>query len=299
VVTRAEELPKPEEVKSDAEKLLASFSVLKKAPLVEDDYRGPVLFSADAATAVFERLFVPNIVGVRPELGSTARTRGEFASAYKNRVLPEFFTVIDDPKAKQVDGTTLAGSYDVDDEGVEAKSVTLVDKGVLTNYLLGREPIRDFPHSNGHGRTALYGAPRAQISNLIVKASNGMPFEDLKKKLLQMCKDQGRPYGYYVETTGSQLAPRLLWRVYVNDGHMELVRGAVFQEFDTRSLRNDIVAAGNDTFVYNRAEPLPSAIVAPSLLFGDLEIQRATRQRDKLPQYPAPPLGTAVASAAK
>jgi predicted Zn-dependent protease len=296
VVTRAEELPKPEEVKSDAEKLLASFSVLKKAPLVEDDYRGPVLFSADAATAVFERLFVPNIVGARPELGSTARTRGEFASAYKNRVLPEFFTVIDDPKAKQVDGTTLAGSYDVDDEGVEAKRVTLVDKGVLTNYLLGREPIRDFPHSNGHGRTALYGAPRAQISNLIVKASNGMPFEDLKKKLLQMCKDQGRPYGYYVETTGSQLAPRLLWRVYVNDGHMELVRGAVFQEFDTRSLRNDIVAAGNDTFVYNRAEPLPSAIVAPSLLFGDLEIQRATRQRDKLPQYPAPPLGTAVAS---
>lgn len=297
VVTRAEELPKPEEVKSDTEKLLASFSVLKKAPLVEDDYRGPVLFSADAATAVFERLFVPNVVGVRPELGSTARTRGEFASAYKNRVLPEFFTVIDDPKAKQVDGTTLAGSYDVDDEGVEAKSVTLVDKGVLTNYLLGREPIRDFPHSNGHGRTALYGAPRAQISNLIVKASNGMPFEDLKKKLLQMCKDQGRPYGYYVETTGSQLAPRLLWRVYVNDGHMELVRGAVFQEFDTRSLRNDIVAAGNDTFVYNRAEPLPSAIVAPSLLFGDLEIQRGTRQRDKLPQYPAPPLGTAVGAA--
>jgi hypothetical protein len=296
VVTRAEELPKPEEVKSDSEKLLASFSALKKAPLVEDDYRGPVLFSADAATAVFERLFVPNVVGVRPELGSTARTRGEFASAYKNRVLPEFFTVVDDPKARQVDGTTLAGSYDVDDEGVEAKSVTLVDKGVLTNYLLGRQPIRDFPHSNGHGRTALYGAPRAQISNLFVKASNGMPFEELKKKLLQMCKDQGRPYGYYVETTGPQLAPRLLWRVYVNDGHMELVRGAVFQEFDTRSLRNDIVAAGSDTFVYNRAEPLPSAIVAPSLLFGEVEIQRATRQRDKLPQYPAPPLGTAVAT---
>jgi hypothetical protein len=296
VVTRAEELPKPEEVKSDAEKLLASFSALKKAPVMEDDYRGPVLFSADAATAVFERLFVPNVVGVRPELGSTARTRGEFASAYKNRVLPEFLTVVDEPKTKQVDGTTLAGSYDVDDEGVEAKSVTLVDKGVLTNYLLGREPIRDFPHSNGHGRTALYGAPRAQISNLIVKASNGMPFEELKKKLLQMCKDQGRPYGYYVETTGPQLAPRLLWRVYVSDGHMELVRGAVFQEFDTRSLRNDIVAAGNDTFVYNRAEPLPSAIVAPSLLFGEVEIQRATRQRDKLPQYPAPPLGTAVAT---
>ena len=66
----------------------------------------------------------------------------------------------------------LAGSYDVDDEGVAAEKVTVVEKGVLTNYLLAREPIRDFPHSNGHGRTALAGAPRPQISNLIFKAAN-------------------------------------------------------------------------------------------------------------------------------
>jgi len=181
----------------------------------------------------------------------------------------------------------------VDDEGVEAQKVTVIEKGVLTNYLLGRQPIRDFPHSNGHGRTALAGAPRPQISNLIFKTSNGVPFEELKKKLIQMCKDQGRPYGYYVETTGPQLSPRLLWRIYVNDGHMELVRGAVFKQLDTRALRSDIVAVGNDAYIYNRAEPLPSAIVAPSLLFGELEIQRANRTREKLPEYPAPALSTA------
>jgi len=93
--------------------------------------------------------------------------------------------------------------------------------------------------------------------------------------------------------SGVRLAPRLLWRVYVSDGHMELVRGAVFKQLDTRALRNDIVAAGSDTFVYNRSEPLPSAIVGPSLLFGELEIQRANRTREKLPQYPAPPLASA------
>lgn len=295
-VTRADELPKPEEIESDAKKLIATFAALRKAPLVEDDYRGPVLFSADAATALFERLLVPNIMGVRPELGNPARTRGEFASYYKNRVLPEFMTVVDDPKGKKLNDQTLAGSYDVDDEGVEAQPVTVIEKGVLTNYLLAREPIRDFPHSNGHGRSGFAGAPRPQISNLMVKASNALSFEDLKKKLLQMCKDQGRPYGYYVETTGVRLAPRLLWRVYVNDGHMELVRGAEFNQLDTRSLRNDIVAGGNDTYVYNRFEPLPSSIVSPSLLFGELEIQRANRTREKLPQYPAPDLSTAVAT---
>ncbi len=296
VVTRPEELPKADEIQKEAKALIGTFNALEKAPLVEDDYRGPVLFSADAATSMFERLIVPNILGIRPDLGNPARTNGEFASYYKGRVLPDMFTVVDDPKLKELDHQALAGSYDVDDEGVEAQKVTVIDKGVLTNYLLGREPIRDFPHSNGHGRTALAGAPRPSISNLIFKAANGIPFEELKKKLIDMCKDQGRPYGYYVETTGPQLSPRLLWRVYVNDGHMELVRGAVFKQLDTRALRSDVVAAGNDSYVYNRSEPLPSAIIAPSLLFGELEIQRANRTREKLPQYPAPALGTVTAT---
>jgi TldD protein len=293
VVAKPDELPKAEEIEKEAKQLIGTFNGLKKAPLVEDDYRGPVLFSADAATSLFERLIVPNILGVRPDLGNPARTNGEFASYFKGRVLPETFTVVDDPKAKEFDHQTLAGTYDVDDEGVEAQKVTVIEKGVLTNFLLGREPIRDFPHSNGHGRTALAGAPRPQISNLIFKAEKSVPFEELKQKLIQMCKDQGRPYGYYVETTGAQLSPRLLWRIYVSDGHQELVRGAVFKQLDTRALRSDIVATGTDNYVYNRAEPLPSAIVAPSLLFGELEIQRANRTREKLPQYPAPALSSA------
>jgi TldD protein len=294
VVSKPDELPKPDEIEKEAKQLIGTFEGLKKAPLVEDDYRGPVLFSADAATALFERLIVPNILGVRPDLGNPARTNGEFASYYKGRVLPETFTVVDDPKAKEFDHQTLAGTYDVDDEGVEAQKVTVIDKGVLTNFLLGRAPIRDFPHSNGHGRTALAGAPRPQISNLIFKAEKSIPFAELKQKLIQMCKDQGRPYGYYVETTGAALSPRLLWRVYVSDGHQELVRGAVFKQLDTRALRSDIVATGTDNYVYNRSEPLPSAIVGPSLLFGELEIQRANRTREKLPQYPAPALSSAT-----
>ena len=290
VVANGDELPRPEQVRKDAQDLVATFDQLRKAPLVEDDYHGPVLFSADAATALFERLVAPNVLGIRPEVGNPARVRGEFASFYKSRVLPDFFTVVDDPRTQKIDGQTLLGSYDVDDEGVKSQPVTVIEKGVLTNFLTDREPIKDFLNSNGHGRSVLAGAPRPQISNLIFTASNGVPVTELKNKLIQMCKDQGRPYGYYVETTGARLAPRLLWRVYTSDGHMELVRGAVFNQLDTRTLRSDIIAAGNDRFVYNRTEPLPSAIVAPSLLFDDLEIQRANRTREKLPQYPAPPL---------
>src|SRR5258708_30924089 len=294
VVAKAGELRNWQEIAKEAKTLVGTFAKLRNAPVIEDDYHGPVLLSADAATSLFESLIVPNVLGIRPDLGNPARTRGEFSSYYKSRVLPDFFTVVDDPGAGKTDGLTLMGNYDVDDEGVPAQPVTVIDKGVLVNYLVSREPIRDFPHSNGRGRTPLGGAPRAQISNLIFKASNGVPFEELKKKLIDMCKDQGRPYGYYVETTGARLAPRLLWRVYANDGHMELVRGATFNQLDTRTLRSNIVAAGSDTYVYNRTEPLASSIVAPSLLFDDLEIQRANRAHEKQPSYPAPPLASAA-----
>ncbi len=287
---KLEEMPSPEQVQKDVKKVIASFTELRDAPLVEDQYRGPVLFSADAAADVFARLFVPNILAARPPLGNPARTKGEYASYYKSRVLPDFFTVIDDPHSRKVGNVSVIGSYEVDDEGVKAEPVTVVEKGILTNYLVSREPIRDFTQSNGRARAGVNGAPHAEISNLIIKASNGVSVEDLKKKLIQMCTDQGRPYGYYVETAGPGLTPRLLWRIYVNDGHMELVRGAVFNKFDTRALNSDIVAAGNDEYVLNRAEQVDSSIVAPSILFGELEIQRANRTRDKLPDYPAPAL---------
>lgn len=289
-VSKADELPQPEEISLEARKRIASFELLRKAPIIEDDYHGPVLLSADAATAVIESLFVPNILGTRPAPGSSSRVRGEYASYFKRRVLPDFFTVVDDPRPQKLDGLTLLGSYGVDDQGVRAEPVTVVDQGLLVNYLLGREPIRDFPHSNGRGRRGLQGSPGPQISNLIFKAANGVSFDELKQKLIQLCREQGRPYGYYVETTGARLAPRLLWRVYVSDGRLELVRGASLDGIDTRTLRTEIIAAGNDRYVYQLPEPLPRSIVAPSLLFGDLEIQRAETQREKPPQYPAPPL---------
>ena len=289
-VSKADELPKPEDIASETRKRIASFELLRKAPIIQDDYQGPVLLSADAATALIESLFVPNILGTRPAPSSSARVSGEYASYYKRRVLPDFLTVVDDPRPQKLDGLTLLGSYAVDDQGVKAEPITVVDQGILVNYLLGREPIRDFARSNGRGRRGLQGLPGPQISNLIFKAAKGVSFEELKLKLIQMCRDQGRPYGYYVETTGPGLAPRLLWRVYVSDGRMELVRGAVFDGLDTRLLRTNIIAAGNDRYVYNLPEPISRSIVAPSLLFDDMEIKSAEATREKPPEYPAPPL---------
>ena len=264
-----------------------SFEQLRNAPLADaEDFHGPVLFSGDAASDVMNRLFVPNVEADRPEMGTTARTTGSYTSSYKARVLPELLDVVDDPRIDTFQGHSLMGAYKVDDEGVPAQAVVLVDHGKLMNYLIGRTPVRDFPVSNGHGRAAPGQAPRAAAGVILFKPVSPVPAAEMQQKLVALAKEQDRDV-YEVETLGGDLLPRMLYRVHP-DGTRQLIRGAVFDELDNRSLRSDIIAAGDDPFINQSLGAIPETTIAPSLLFGDIGVKRAAEQQQKLPYY-APP----------
>ncbi|MGH9560858.1 MAG: metallopeptidase TldD-related protein, partial [Terracidiphilus sp.] len=148
------DLPAGDDFQTNVAKLIDTLKSLRAAPVVEEDYRGPVLFGPDAASDLFYEMVGENVLGNRPKPGESARTTGDYSSNYKGRVLPSFLSIVDDPTLKTFDGKSLIGSYDVDDEGVRAATVPVISDGSLVGYLLGREPIRDFPESNGHGRAA-------------------------------------------------------------------------------------------------------------------------------------------------
>jgi TldD protein len=287
-VRRPDQLPSNEEVLSRTRRLLATLKQLRAAPVSEEEYRGPVLFSADAAAGIMAELVGPNVLGRRPSLGQNARTIGDWANNYKSRVLPDFLSVVDDPTLGSFAGHNLLGGYLVDDEGIKAGRISVIEKGQLVNYLLGREPIRDFPNSNGHGRAAVTGSPMSSLGNLIVEASDPQSSDELKKKLIEACKQRNLPYGYFVDTLGPRLTPRLLYRIATRDGHEELVRGAVFGDLDTRALRNNIVAAGQEIETEDQLDPIPQSVVSPALLFDELEIKRGDAAKQKLPDYPPP-----------
>ena len=290
-VRQPRELPTKEEVLSRTRRLLVSLKQLRDAPVSEEEYRGPVLFSADAASGMMSELVGPNVLGRRPTLGQNARTIGEWANNYKSRVLPDFLSVIDDPTVTTYDGHALMGAYSVDDEGVKPSRVSVIEKGQLVNFLLSREPIRDFPNSNGHGRAGVTGPPLPSLGNLIVQSADPIGSDELKKKLIEACKQRNLPYGYFVDTLGPRLTPRLIYRVSTQDGHQELVRGAVFGDLDTRALRNNIVAAGKEVDSEDQLDPIAQSVVSPGLLFDELEVKRGDTAKQKLPDYP-PPEGT-------
>jgi TldD protein len=297
-VATPRELPTASEVRNATEKLIASLEELRVAPVVDDEYRGPVLFSAGAANDVFATMVANAVLGRKPRPGQTSRTVGEYASSFKGRVLPEFLTLVDDPTVQTYAGRTLAGSYVYDDEGVKAQRVDVIDKGKLINYLIGRQPIRDFPESNGHGRGSGIGATQPHIGNLFIKSLQPQSFASMKQKLIEMCRDAGLPYGYVVESIAGGMAPEVMRRVWVKDGREELVRGAEFHQLDPRALRSDLIAAGDDFQVDNVADSVGASIIGPSVLFGELQIRRSSQAKDKLPDYPPPGTKLALQNAA-
>jgi TldD protein len=280
------ELDGPEAFDQHAVAILASLKDLRNAPLVEEEYHGPVLLSGDASADTMRNLVAGAVTATRPRMGTEARTNGPFASSYHARVLPEFIDVVDDPGLTIYGGKGLLGAYKVDDDGVPAQAVTLVTAGKLENYLVGREPVRDFPQSNGHGRAGVAGAARPTIGVLKVSATESFPEDELLKKLLDMRRDRDLKSVYYVETLGGD-APRLLYKLGA-DGKRELVRGAALDELDQRALRSSVDAAGKDLYVANYFGEVPQTVLAPALLLDEVTLKRANEKNDKLPFYPAP-----------
>jgi hypothetical protein len=301
---------------------------LSKAP-AGSAFSGPALFEPEAAAQLIAQLIGDNLNVPRKPIAEPGRTvnfvPSELETKLNSRILPDWFDITDDPTQTSWNGRALAGHYEFDDEGVRAKAVTVVERGVLKSFLTTRLPIKGFAESNGHARLpAAYGAHGAAISNLFVKANQSIPLADLKSKLIQMTKDRGKPYGMLVRKldypySGSaqdlrQLfagasqgggsarpvsPPVLVYRVYP-DGREELVRGLRFRGVSTRSLR-DIMAASKETALFdyvNNAAPLalqgaggllaPASVVAPALLFEEIEFELPQEQLSKPAIVPPP-----------
>ena len=301
-------------------------AALADAPLGEM-YSGPVLFEGAAAGQLFAQLLGANLALPRRPVMEPGRSGmmplSELEGRQGARILPEWMDVVDDPTQTEWRGRPLFGSYTVDREGVEPKPVVIVEKGVLRNFLLTRQPARGYSGSNGRARMpGSFGASEAAISNLFVRARETEALPELRRKMAEICRMRNKPYGMVVRRmdfpssasyeeirrllagagqSGSHpvSAPLLIYRVFA-DGREELVRGLRFRGLNARSLK-DILAAGDDEQVFeflNNPAPFAlmgaggfvaeTSVVAPSVLIDDLELHPVEDEQPKLPIVPPP-----------
>jgi len=288
-----DQLPPAQEITKAVRQMASELTALRSAPVLDADYSGPVLFTGQASAEMFARVLAPNLSGQRLPLSDQQQAqtnRSELLDRMNRPVLPRFLSVFDDPTAQRIGSQELLGHYQVDDQGVPARRVSLIEQGVLKNFLMSRRPGKDMPQSNGHGRSGIPGRETAQIGNLFIQSSEGKSYEDLKQQLIKICQEENLKYGIIIKSLvadgRSPLGmPVLTYKVFVADGHEELIRGAFAQGIPIRSLRQ-IEAVGNDAFVVNRLAgsndlPTPTSIVAPSVLLEEVELKRPTGNQQK------------------
>ena len=335
------DLPAPDAVRKSLNVTGSELMALRSAPAAPD-YTGPVLFEARAAAPLLAQILGPAVNGARPPVSFTPVVeqllsglggKSDWITRIGARVLPATVSVVDDPSAKEFQGTPLLGSYGVDDEGVRAQKVTLVDNGMLKSELMSRRPGPDFDQSNGHGRSAFLSDARPTMSNLFFTSKETMSPAELKKKFLDVCREQKLAYCMIVREmdnptisllhqddfqtllasygggagTGDRL-PLVVYRVYPEDGREEIIRGARVIGLNSRAIRN-IAGIGNDNYVYNYMQSqmngfagtalgafgsaqngLPASVVAPSLLFEEVEVRGARGEPKRLPLVAPPPM---------
>ncbi len=255
---------------------------LRSSPLVPD-YTGPVLFDAPAAGSTLAQVLAASLSGARPPLSMMAEFdqimermggRSEWGGRVGTRVFPATVSLVDDPTMKDFQGQPLLGNYEVDDEGVKAQRVEIVQNGILKNQLMSRRPGPDFGISNGHARSAQLSDTKALSSTLIFQASDAVSAADLRKKFIDACRQDGhewcievkrmdnpalsslgqQDFSDFIGSVAGGIAsgehiPLLFYRVYVADGREELVRGGHIEGLTLRSLRN-IMGVGSDLAAY-------------------------------------------------
>jgi predicted Zn-dependent protease len=269
---------------------------LKSQPPVED-YAGPVLFTAEAAPAFFLSALANPLSQPREALG--ASEQGRLIERLGKHIAVSQLSAVDDPT--QPTWTSPAGKvfplfgyFPVDDDGVKPQPITLVKDGVLQTYYMSRLPTKRVPKTNGHARNE-----QGSTGSLFVTTKEPHPLAELKKKLVELAKEEDLDYGLMVgrlpqawesrPDTSLKLPnnPLLVWRVYA-DGREELIRGCAFRPTTFRVLK-DIVMMGDDPTLLNGEQfGQQVSAVAPSTLVKLLELNKPRDEYGKPPALPRP-----------
>jgi predicted Zn-dependent protease len=321
--------PAETELRKHAQRVAANVEAIAQSP-VADNYTGPVLVEREAAAQLLAQLLGSNLVAARRPVGEPGRPLpfqpSEFAGRIGTRVLPEWIDVVDDPTATQWRGRPLFGHYTVDMEGVAPKPLKLVEKGILKDFLLTRQPVKGRSGTNGRARLpGRFGANVAAFSNLFVTAGQSKTSAELRQQLVDLCRQRELLFGIVIRKLdfpytgelermrdpGARMIspPVLVYRLYP-DGKEELVRGLRFRGASSRLLR-DIVAVSDESWLFDfvaNAAPMAmmgaggyvtaSAVVAPSLLFEDMELERSEQELPRRPVVPPPQVVRSPRSAA-
>jgi hypothetical protein len=296
-----QDLPPVADIVTRARQMAELVKTQRTAPSGEE-YTGPLLLEGQASAELVVQSLVPAILARRPaETVGRGGGRGggpgqvtPFLRRIGLRVLTDAFSMSDTPSLREFGGRPVAGSYVVDDYGIRAKDVTLVEKGRLVTLIAGRAPLKGLLQSTGHTRGG-----DVQPGVIQMQAADAIPSAELRKKYLDLLKTQDRSFGYIVRAIASPndapgggpgTGPLILDAVKVApDGKEQVVRGLRMGTVAPAAFR-DLLDGSRERTLYNFRGTTTDAVsvIVPNLIFEELEVLQAREITQKPAAVPSP-----------
>jgi hypothetical protein len=259
-VRDASQLPAQDDMVAAVERMRDALVARADAPALDDEYVGPVVFEGDAALALYRYLLIPQLEGTPAEIpfdswfGDLGEQKGTVRLG--RRVLPEGWSVVDDPLAEPGHPSSFVHDWD----GTPTERVELVGDGIVRDLLMSTVPRKGL-EPNGHGRSFLGERANGRAAQTMVSAPKVKSTKVLIKRGLRMASAYGLDHIVVIRrlqeysaishaggsTGGFGEGPTLpppveIVRRYA-DGREEVVRGATFAGVERFILR-DIALAG-------------------------------------------------------
>lgn len=309
-----------------ADQVLAELRELRDAPMIEEEYDGPILLGPVAAAQLLASTVATEAAGDPAPWGDMGRIV-ELEPAWHKRVgktvLPPFLDLVDDPTREGF------GAFSFDAEGFVPGPVTLVKDGKLEALLMTRTPNDKVAGSNGRARMSPALEIGPALSNLsLVSKERGSSARALERELLRRAQEDGYEFGYVIESLrdGTILGPvpresaaayagtgklnlPLPGRVYRvdKDGTRTLERGAILAPASMRVLRRIRVLGQDATAIALRipvggfggfsaevgidgvlSQTVDVEITTPSMLVEGLELLVERGDHEELPTLTHP-----------
>jgi predicted Zn-dependent protease len=295
------DIPDLDSIKNEVKKVIDELYEIKNAESI-NPINVPAILEPEAAGILFHEAVGHRLEGERQIDDTQGQT---FTERVGTQIIPSFLSIEDNPSLYDFNSSSLLGYFVYDDQGVKGEKVSLVQKGILKNFLLSRTPVKGFINSNGHGRASTGRAPMARMSNLIIRSENEVEKQELKKLLIQEVKKQNKDFGLIIKKmTGGETnttsydfqafkaTPLLLHKVDPETGQETPVRGVEIVGTPLISI-NKIIATGNDYKPFNgfcgaESGYVPVSTIAPSILISEIELQKTTSEKEKKPILPPP-----------
>jgi len=294
------QMPDLETFSNQCKTMMENLIKLKKAPVINEAYSGPVLFEGLAVEGIFRQAFSGyNKLAAAPKLtqlnannyyGYNNQQQGgnDFEMMLNKKVISRSLTVKSITGQEFYNGERLNGYYPVDAEGVVPdKELMLIENGVLRNMVNGREPTKKIQHSNGHVRYDYNSNSfRVMPGNLLIISNQTFSNEELRKKLIDAAKEEDLDYAYIVKDYDDD---KMIYKIYVSDGHEELVRGATISDDGNLKPFKRILGASDKELIKSVGEVQMTIIFPDALLFEELDVTRTPNIEFKKPYFVSKP----------